>query len=405
MPRRRTKVALAVGGLVLVGVGAGIGVAVASADDDRPTPSRRAADRECERPYVELLPSPPAPKDEGRTVELVARVPQPTALVFAPGGGDDGLVASRSGEVRVVTDGEIGSTVVLDLTDRTIDSGDGGLLAIAYDPVEPWLYAYRTTREQDEELLAFPLDDDGIPVLDGQRLLLAVDHPPSEQHHGGGMAFGPDGHLYLGLGDGGGLGDPRENGQDPSTLLGKVLRISPTPEAEEPYAVPSDNPFVGRDGHRPEIWALGLRNPFRLGFDQRTGDLWIGDVGQACWEELNRLPAGVGGQNLGWDVREGATEFEGGEATGGETLEPEHAYAHRRGWCAIVVGFVDPDGGLLHTDYCKGRLTRLVPAAGGEPPRLEDLGVRVQRPIGLVEGPDGAAWILTLEGEVYRVEL
>jgi glucose/arabinose dehydrogenase len=403
MPRRRTKVALA--GLVLVGIGAGIGGAVAASGDDGPSPSRRAADRDCERPYVELLPSPPAPKEDGVDVDVVGRVPEPTALAFAPG-EDAGLIASRTGELRVVTaDGEIGDEVVLDLTDDTVDSGDGGLLAIAYDPAEPWLYVYRTTRDQDEELLAFPLDTDGLPTDDGQRVLLAVDHPPSEQHHGGGMAFGPDGDLYLGLGDGGGLGDPNENAQDPSELLGKILRIRPTPAAAEPYAIPSDNPFVGQGGHRPEIWALGLRNPFRLGFDSTTGDLWIGDVGQSCWEELNRLPAGVGGQNLGWDVREGPTEFQGGSPTGGETLEPEHAYAHRRGWCAIVVGFVDADGGLLHTDYCKGRLVRLFRAADGEPPRLEELGLRLRRPVALVEGPDGAAWILSLDGEVYRVEL
>jgi glucose/arabinose dehydrogenase len=402
MPRRRTKVVLA--GLVLAGIGAGAGAAVASAaGDDGPTPSRRAADRLCERPYVELQASPAPVKDDGAEVELVGRVPEPTALAFAPDRPATGLIASRSGELRVVTGGEIDRDVVLDLTDDTIDSGDGGLLAIAYDPVDPWLYVYRTTRDQDEELLAFPLDGDGLPQADGQRLLLAVDHPPSEQHHGGGMAFGPDGDLYLGLGDGGGLGDPRENAQRTSTLLGKILRIRPTPEAEAPYAVPDDNPFVGRDGYRPEIWAMGLRNPFRLVFDGTTGDLWIGDVGQSCWEELDRLPAGEGGQNLGWDVREGTTEFEGGAPTGGETLEPEFAYPHRRGWCAIVVGFVD-DGGLLHTDYCKGRVARLIPASDGHPPRLEDLGIRLQRPVGLVEGPDGAAWILCLDGEVYRVE-
>jgi hypothetical protein len=218
------------------------------------------------------------------------------------------------------------------------------------------------------------------------------------------MGFGPDGRLYLGLGDGGGLGDPGEHGQDPGTVLGKILRITPTPWDEAtPYAVPADNPFAGREGWRPEIWALGVRNPFRLTFDPATGDLWVADVGQSCWEELNRLPAGVGGLNLGWDVREGNQEFEGGALTGGESLEPEHQYPHRAGWCAIVLGFVRPDGGVLHTDYCRGRLMVLEPAAAGRAPRLTDTGIRVERSVSVVPGPDGAAWILSLDGGVYRV--
>ena len=389
--------------MALAGFGGGIGLGVAATTgDDGPTASRAAADRPCPRPYVELRAAELPAKDR-RRLRAVGQVEQPTALAFRPGGGGEGLLGSRTGELRVVTTTGIEPAVVLDLTDDTIDSGDGGLLAIAYDPVEPWLYVYRTTRTQDEELLAFPLDAAGRPEADDVRTLLEVDHPPSEQHHGGGMAFGPDGHLYLGLGDGGGLGDPRENAQDPGTLLGKVLRIDPTPEAEEPYAIPPDNPFVGRAGHRPEIWALGLRNPFRLVFDRATGDLWVGDVGQSCWEELDRLPAGQGGLNLGWDVREGTTEFEGGSLTGGGSLEPELAYAHRRGWCAVVVGFVDATGALLHTDYCKGHVLWFLPATATEPAHLVDSGLRVRRPVAVVEGPDGAAWILSLEGEVYRV--
>lgn len=400
MPRRRT-IALVGAALVLVGGGTGLGIAHAVGDDG-PTPSRAAADRPCGRQYVELLTTE-LPEKEDLHAVVVGRVDEPTAIAFAPDGSGDGLIGSRTGQVRAVHDDEIEPEVVLDLSDDTLDHGDGGLLGLAYDPVEPWLYVYRSTQDEDEELLAYPLDADGRPEEGGERLILPIDHPPSEQHHGGGFGFGPDGHLYLGLGDGGGLGDPNENAQDPSELLGKILRIDPTPEAEEPYAVPADNPFVGRAGYRPEIWAMGLRNPFRLGFDDATGDVWVGDVGQSCWEELNRLPAGEGGQNFGWDVREGNTEFEGGSLTDGVSVEPEQVYAHRRGWCAIVAGFVGPDGGFLHTDYCKGRIMEFWPADDTHPPRLIYTGVDLQNPVALVEGPGGVPWVLTLGGGVYQL--
>lgn len=400
MPRPRVVTAVVVAG-VLAAAGAGAGVAVAGRDDG-PSPSRAAADRPCARAYVELQPVPPPFKPE-RSLRRVARVEQPSTAVFRPDGSGDGLLASRLGVVWRVEGGRVTGEEVLDLADDTVQDGDGGLLGLAYGPDGRWLYVYRTLPDQDDRITAYPLDADGRPDQDGERVILTVEHGPSEQHHGGGFAFGPDGHLYVGLGDGGGLGDPRENAQDPSTILGKILRIDPTPEAEAPYAVPPDNPYVGRPGWRPEIFALGVRNPFRLGFDPATGDLWIGDVGQTCWEELNRLPAGTSGQNLGWDVREGTHRFEGGRLTGGASTEPEHTYAHRRGWCAIVLGPVGADG-VLHTDYCRGRIMRFVPGDPGRAPRLYDTGLRVRNPIALVAGPFDEPWVLSLQGDVFAIE-
>jgi glucose/arabinose dehydrogenase len=399
----RRRRALLVAGVALAAIALGAGIGLWLGDDDGTTPSRAATDRPCGRPYVEVLAAPPDPDKAGPRAELVGRVEEPSDLAFVPGDGDDGVLASRTGEVRRLDEGRIVPEVVLDLRADTAQEGDGGLLGVAYDPEEPWLYVYRTTRDQDEELTAYPVDSDGVPDPDGERLVLGVEHGPSEQHHGGGLRFGPDGHLYLGLGDGGGLGDPQEHGQDPTTLLGKVLRIDPTPDGDQPYDVPADNPFVGDDGRRPEIWALGVRNPFRIGFDHQTGDLWVGDVGQSCWEELNRIPAGRGGANLGWDVREGNQVFEGGPLTDGSSLEPELQYAHRAGWCAIVVGDALTGGGVPHTDYCRGRLMVLQPAAGGAAPVLEDTGIRVERPIAIVQAPDRSLWILSLDGGVHRV--
>ena len=138
-------------------------------------------------------------------------------------------------------------------------------------------------------------------------MIIEVDHPPSKQHHGGGLAFGPDGLLYIATGDGGGPGDPNGNAQDLRSLLGKVLRIAPTPDADHGYEVPETNPFVDTPEARPEIFSYGLRNPYRIGFDPTSGDLWIADVGQRCWEELNWRSAGTaGGENFEWDEREGS---------------------------------------------------------------------------------------------------
>jgi glucose/arabinose dehydrogenase len=402
MSRRRVVAAVAT---VVAVVAVGAGVAVAQRDDG-PTPSREATDRPCGRPYVEVLAAPPPLKNDAR-LRRVTQVEEPAAAIFRPDGSGDGLLASRLGVVWRIDGGRVTRDEVLDLSDDTVQSGDGGLLGLAYDPDGRWLYVYRTLPTQDDRITAYPLDAEGRPDADGERVVLAIEHGPSEQHHGGGFAFGPDGFLYIGLGDGGGLGDPRENAQDPSTILGKVLRIRPTPEADQPYAVPPDNPFVDRSGWRPEIFALGLRNPFRLGFDPATGDLWIGDVGQTCWEELDRLPAGTSGQNLGWDVREGTHRFEGGALTGGTSTEPEQSYAHRRGWCAIVLGPVGPDG-VLHTDYCRGRIMRFVPGSPATAPQLFDTGLRVRNPVALVagpDGPDGNPWVLSLEGDVFEVEL
>jgi glucose/arabinose dehydrogenase len=365
--------------------------------------SRAATDRPCGRPYVELhadrLDKP------GFTLVGVGRAEQPTDLAVDPRGERPTLLAEREGRVlRLDEEHDITDDAVLDLRD-TSDHGDGGLLGITYDPDGEWLYVLRAAADQDDVLTAYPTGADGRPDQSGEVELLRSGHPDSEQHHGGGLAFGPDGHLYIGIGDGGGLGDPNGNAQDRGTVLGKILRIDPSPAAAEPYAIPEGNP--GGD----EVWAVGVRNPYRLAFDEPTGDLWLGDVGQSCWEEIDRLdPATDAGANLGWDRYEGSAPFEGGDV-GSRAVWPVHTYAHRAGWCALVLGYVvrepslpDLDGWLLHTDYCRGRVNAFRPGDGpGEPPRLVDTGLRVERPVAIVEGPDGLPWILSLEGEVFAI--
>lgn len=407
--------ALVAGGLlVLGGTGAGIGVAIARSDDG-PSPSRAATDRPCGRAYVTLLPSVPALGRPRLVLRALASADQPTALAFAPDGSGLGLLAERAGRLRLVRDGRVTDEVVLDVSDETEAEGDAGLLNLAYSPDGEWLYVQRTVPSDDNNdvVTAYPLTD-GIPDEDGEVVILTLEHGPSEQHHGGGFVMGPDGYLYIGTGDGGGLGDPRGRGQDPGVLLGKMLRIEPTPEGPEPYVVPADNPFVGRAGWRPEIWMLGLRNPFRISFDTATGDLWVADVGQSCWEEIDVLPAATGrgrGANLGWDRREGTHPFERDTPLtgGGAAVEPVQTYAHRGGWCALVGGYVvrgdalpGLEGWYLHTDYCRGRIVAFHPGGDGQPAAVMELGPRLDHPVAIVAGPSGEPWVLTLSGEVLQ---
>jgi hypothetical protein len=373
--------------------------------------SRRAADRACE-PAVDAA-DPSLVLTGSLALRPVAEVTSPTAAVFEPDGSGDGLLAERDGRVRRIEAGVVTDDVVLDLRDDSMQDGDGGLLGLAYARDGDWLYLYRADADRDDVLSAYPLDRRGRPDPDGARDLLAVDHPDSLQHHGGALVVGSDGLLYLGLGDGGGLGDPRENAQDTDTLLGKVLRVEPTPGDDDPYRIPPDNPFAdGQDG-RPEIWLVGLRNPYRIGLDEATGDLWLGDVGQTCWEEIDHLPTGAdsaGGSNLGWDHLEGSHRFEGG-AVPGRRLDPVQEHAHEDGWCGIVTGYVlrggalpALEGRLLYTDYCRGRVLALaVDRVDPGQDRLIDTGLRAEAPIAIVPGPEGRPWVLSLDGSIAEI--
>ena len=206
---------------------------------------------------------------------------------------------------------------------------------------------------------------------------------PFANHNGGDLLFGPDGDLYVGLGDGGSEGDPQGNGQSLSTLLGKMVRIRPTPNGPAPYEVPAGNPFVGASGARPEIWAFGLRNPWRFSFDRQTGDLWIGDVGQDQWEEIDRQPAGSsGGQNYGWNLTEGDHPYNGASPPP-NWVRPVYEYSHDTGGCAVVGGYVYRGaaipalrGAYLFSDNCDGRIMGLR-IRGGRTAGVRPLGARV----------------------------
>ncbi|MFI5039494.1 MAG: PQQ-dependent sugar dehydrogenase, partial [Solirubrobacterales bacterium] len=225
-------------------------------------------------------------------------------------------------------------------------------------------------------------------------------------HNGGQLAFGPDGDLYIGIGDGGSEGDPMNLGQNTSVLDGKILRISP--RAAGGYAIPSDNPFVGSPGKRGEIWAYGLRNPWRFSFDRLTGDLAIGDVGQDKYEEIDFAPRGAGkGANYGWSIFEGRSRYKRGNAPG--AVFPVLVAPHSAGYCAIIGGYVVRDhslrslyGRYLFGDDCKSQINSVKLSRGhARGNRATGLSVNAMSSFG--EDAAGHVYAVSLAGPVYRI--
>ncbi len=309
------------------------------------------------------LPNTPATPDVG--LETVADgLVQPLFVTDAPDDTDRLFILEKRGTVRVVQDGQLEPTFWLDIRDRTTTSSERGLLGMAFHPdfsENGEVYVSYTGPDGDSRLVRHVLSDPvtDAPGTDQGELLLEVDQPFAN-HNGGHLAFGPDGYLYYSLGDGGSAGDPHGNGQDPTTLLGAILRLDVSPD--EGYAVPDDNPFADGGG-APEIWAYGLRNPWRFSFDTATGDLWIGDVGQSTIEEVNHEPAGSsGGHNYGWNVFEGHLPYTPGVPDSVPTF-PVMEYQNGAGACSVTGGYVyhgDAIGGLegayVFGDFCSGEI-------------------------------------------------
>jgi glucose/arabinose dehydrogenase len=324
---------------------------------------------------------------------------QPVAVV-ADGAGL--LVAEQPGRV-LRWDGKAGSapSVVLDIRGRVKCCGEQGLLGIAPDPQQPGvLYVHYSGKPDGRTVLSRFVQ--GV-----EQVVLTVPQPYSN-HNGGWLAFGPDGLLYLGLGDGGSGGDPHGNGQSLDTLLGKLLRIDPRcPPAADcaagfTYGIPPDNPFAGGGG-RGEIWAYGLRNPWRASFDRATRELWIGDVGQNQWEEVDRQPAGVGGQNYGWSRFEGTHPYKGDASRDGLTF-PVAEYGHAGANCSITGGVVYRGAALpalrgtyLYGDYCSGKLWGLRDGASA---LLLETGLSISS---FGEDAAGEAYVVDLGGAVYAL--
>ncbi len=329
------------------------------------------------------------------------RFEKPVALVSSPR-PRMWYVAEQSGIVMLVEEGKGKAlpSVMADLRDR-VESGpnEAGLLGIALHPgfaENGKIYLSYTAPGAPlvSRISEFVSRDRGL-TLDpaSERIVLALDQPYGN-HNGGHIAFGPDGFLYIGFGDGGSGGDPRGNGQNLDALLGKLLRIDV--DGGTPYAIPPDNPFANGGG-RAEIYASGLRNPWRFSFDRETGALWLADVGQEQWEEINLV---VRGGNYGWNRREGAHCFETDACRTDGLIDPVAEYGHDEG-CSVTGGYVYRGkamkaltGVYFYTDYCSGTVWGLFPKSGGGHERPRVLLKTERRISSFGEGADGELYIL-----------
>ena len=317
----------------------------------------------------------------------------PSALADPPGAGPV-LVTTLAGQVHAVDLSARTSRVVLDIRDRITSGGEQGLLGIAIDQARDRMYLDMTNRDGDTEVRSWALGADGLPVPGDGVLHLEIGQPFAN-HNGGNLVFGPDGALWIGTGDGGSGGDPMQVAQDPDALLGKMLRIVPNPDGG--LVAPATNP---RWGARPEVWGIGLRNPWRYSFDRATNRLWIADVGQNAVEEVSVIDPDAPKPNFGWDTVEGANDFEGSPSP--DFTMPVVTYDHDHG-CSITGGYVyrgDANPGLygwyLYSDYCTG----FVQAVPADDPTRDPVSLLtgVGSVISFGELDDGELVVMTTDG-------
>ncbi|MDP8943574.1 MAG: PQQ-dependent sugar dehydrogenase, partial [Actinomycetota bacterium] len=353
-------------------------------------------------------------------LERVGHFASPVHVTAPPGDDRRLLVVEQAGVVRVVRGGRTLSRPFLDIRGSVLDGGERGLLSIAFAPDyerSRRLYVYFTDNRGDIRIQEFRRSRRSADRADRRtrRSVLRQTHRQFANHNGGQLQFGPDGLLYAALGDGGGSGDPFGRAQSLRTLLGKLIRIDPRrTRGGRPYRTPRSNPFYRRSGARRQIFALGLRNPFRFSFDRATGDLTIGDVGEGTQEEVDfvaRAAGGGRGANFGWNHYEGDRLFPGGGplSRAGTYVPPVLTYGHRGGACSIAGGYVVRDPGLpalagryVYGDFCTGELRSAVLRPGratGDAP----LGREVPRLSSFGEDARGRVYAASLAGDVYRL--
>ena len=269
---------------------------------------------------------------------------QPTYIISARDGSGRLFVVLQGGTIRIIKNGVLQSTPFLDISTRVSCCGERGLLSVAFPPGyagKGHFYVYYTNTAGNLVIARYSLTaNPDVADASSEAIVLTIDHPTFSNHNGGQLAFGPDGYLYIGTGDGGSAGDPNGNGQNTNVLLAKVLRID-VESGATPYAIPGSNPVITPTPSRGEIWAYGLRNPWRFSFDRSTGDLYIGDVGQNNYEEVDFQPAASsGGQNYGWNIMEGLHCYNATTCNMSGLTLPVLEYDHSASNCAITGGFV-----------------------------------------------------------------
>jgi glucose/arabinose dehydrogenase len=294
---------------------------------------------------------------------VVTGLSSPVDITHAGDGSGRLFIVLQGGRIVIFDGFQVLSPSFLDITSLVTSGGERGLLGLAFHPnyvANGFFYVSYTDTGGDSVIARYSVSLDPNRADPGSGVILLTIPQPFSNHNGGQLHFGPDGYLYIGIGDGGSGGDPQNNGQDLGTLLGKIIRIDV--DSGFPFTIPLDNPFVGVAGAREEIWSFGLRNPWRFSFDRLTGDMFIGDVGQSSWEEVNFQPANsTGGENYGWRLMEGNSCFNPAANCNDGTLTlPILVYDHTVG-CSVTGGYryrgnknPDLNGMYLYVDYCTG---------------------------------------------------
>jgi glucose/arabinose dehydrogenase len=343
--------------------------------------------------------------------QVVDGLEQPTFLTHAGDGSGLLYVTEQPGRVRVIRDGQLLDAPFLDIESKVGSSGnEQGLLSVAFAPdytTSRKVFANYTDRNGDTVVAGFLVNPDGLsadPASEWQ--VLKIDQPYAN-HNGGQLKFGPDKMLYIGMGDGGSAGDPQNFGQRVEELLGKMLRIDVAQSTQAaPYAVPADNPDFGPES-KPEIWSVGLRNPWRFSFDRASGDMFIADVGQNQIEEVNMQPAtSKGGENWGWKLREGFEEYAGNKTA--DLSDPVFEYRHGEDGCSVTGGYVYRGaavpalaGAYIYGDFCSGRIWSLRAGADGNwvNERLFETNYSITS---FGEDEQGELYVLDRAGTVYK---
>jgi glucose/arabinose dehydrogenase len=327
------------------------------------------------------------------------------------------FIVERAGVIRIYQNGSLLSQPFLDINSLVGDTGsEEGLLGLAFppnfSPSHAQFYVYYVNNSGDIVLARYNVSAGNPNVANpaSAEIVLTIPHPGQTNHNGGQLAFGQDGYLYLAPGDGGGGGDPGENAQDPAELLGKVLRIDVETGDPATYTIPASNPFRQTPGFRPEIWALGVRNPYRFSFDRASGDLFIADVGQGNIEEINYEPnSDPGGRNYGWDCYEGSNPFEStGCGPASNYTFPVWQYDHTLG-CSVTGGYVyrgqlfpGLSGIYFYGDYCSGRIWGLsFNGSSWQNTQYIDSSLSISS---FGEDVNGEIYVVDLDGGVYRLQ-
>ncbi len=349
------------------------------------------------------------PTDGLRLEPIAAGLNNPLWLT-APAGDSRLFIVEQPGRIRIVRDGQLLAAPFLDLTAQVSDGNEQGLLSVAFHPDyarNGFFFVNFTDPRGDTRVERFTVSSDPDRADPATRKLILTVPQPFANHNGGLVLFGPDRMLYIGMGDGGSAGDPMGNGQNRNTLLGKMLRIDV--DGGDPYAIPADNPFAGQNGTRNEIWALGLRNPWRFSFDPAANLLYIADVGQSRWEEIDIVAVKQGGLNFGWNVMEGPACYTAQNCDSSGFVLPAAAYDHSEG-CSITGGAVYRGaripallGHYFFADYCQGWIRSFKYEAGAVTERRQWNVDNIGRVLSFGEDAAGELYVLSDRGKVYRI--